>query len=362
MARGRLLPRDLVRDRRVARLSIEAFAYLQAAIAFLDRDGLLTGDPDLLIADLAPLRRTDVDLRMRPIIQEWTTQGLFVLYGEPDNPVLFYPDFRKTNRDMEYTKEAASAFAPPPNYFRSRYGLIPTDQDQALRLAEDFSDTNLYGYTLAYYAEHGTLPPDEEKRKKPAKRSGESTARPDRALVESNSRVGRDEDQDQEEHGVGGVQTDRISHPRYGNGGDARGGPAPTDPTDPNQDRPPGARQLTPDSMYVEITEMYMQPTQLLVEAAIKLGDQFNLWQEYRGNWRAWLDEMDHDYLLIVLSWLWKWQDATPEELGKMDSMVGVLKDLVKKNRRAELRPDQMHELLIYAGVIEDREQINVEI
>ena len=114
--------------------------------------------------------------------------------------------------------------------------------------------------------------------------------------------------------------------------------------------------------MYVEITEMYMQPTQLLVEAAIKLGDQFNLWQEYRGNWRAWLDEMDHDYLLIVLSWLWKWQDATPEELGKMDSMVGVLKDLVKKNRRAELRPDQMHELLIYAGVIEDREQINVEI
>ena len=50
MARGRLLPRDLVRDRRVARLSIEAFAYLQAAIAFLDRDGLLRGRGGLLYA------------------------------------------------------------------------------------------------------------------------------------------------------------------------------------------------------------------------------------------------------------------------------------------------------------------------
>ena len=87
MARGRLLPRDFVRDRRVARLSIEAFAYYQAALAFLDRDGLLTGDADLLLSDLAPLRRTDIDLKMRAIIQEWTTQGLFVAYGDVDNLV-----------------------------------------------------------------------------------------------------------------------------------------------------------------------------------------------------------------------------------------------------------------------------------
>ncbi|MFN8467308.1 MAG: hypothetical protein U0X20_17250 [Caldilineaceae bacterium] len=362
MARGRLLPTSLVRDRRVARLSIEGFAYYQMALAFLDRDGLMTGDPDLLLADLAPLRRTDIDIKMRSVIQEWTTQGLFVLYGEPDNPVLFCPDFRKWNREMEYTKEAASVFPPPPGYFRSRYGLIPNSTDLAQRLAEDFGPTNLYGYTLAYYAENGTLPAEQERPKKPAKtprEPGENDARPDRAPVESNSRLTPHEDQDQEEHGVGGVQTDKGSTPRYGKGGDARGG-ADLDPTGFNNDRPPGAQQILPDTMYAELAEMYVQPTQLLIEAAIKLGDQFNIWQEYRGNWRAWLDEMDHDHLLIILTWLWKWHEATDEELAKMKSMIAVLRKLVKENRRADLRPHQMHEVLVYAGIVEEEVRVDL--
>lgn len=45
---------------------------------------------------------------------------------------------------------------------------------------------------------------------------------------------------------------------------------------------------MTPDSIYAELAEVYTQPTQLLVEAAITLGDQYSLWSEYRGNWRAW--------------------------------------------------------------------------
>jgi len=363
MARGRLLPTSLVRDRRIARLSQEAYAYFLTALAFLDRDGLLTGDPDLLLADLAPLRRIDIDQSIRKIVQEWVAQGLFILYGEPDNPVLFCPSFRAWNKEMEYTKEGASSFPPPPGYFRSRYGLIPTDPERALHLAEDFGPTSQYGATLNHYGERGTLPAEQERPKKVSKATrepAESDARPDRAPVESNSRVTPHEDQDQEEHGVGGVQTDKSSTPHYGKGGDARGGVAPTDPTDPNQDRPPGAQQLPPDSMYAEIAQMYIQPTQLLVEAAIKLGDQFNIWQEYRGNWRAWLDKMDHDYLLVVLSWLWRWQDSTPEDLDKMNSMVAVLKKLVKENRRAELRPSQMHDLLVYAGVIEEQAEIDI--
>lgn len=363
MARGRLLPTSLVRDRRIARLSQEAYAYFLTALAFLDRDGLLTGDPDLLLADLAPLRRIDIDLSIRKIIAEWTTQGLFILYGEPDNPTLFCPNFRAWNKEMEYIKEGASAFAPPPGYFRSRYGLIPSDPEAALRLAEDFGPTSQYGATLTYYGENGTLPAEQERTKKPAKASrelAENDARPDRAPVESNSRVSPHEDQDQEEHGGGGVQTDKGSSLRYGKGGDARGGIAPTDPADPNQDRPPGAQQLTPDTMYAEIAEMYLQPTQLLVQAAIALGDQHSIWQEYRGNWRAWLDGMDHDTLLIVLSWLWKWQEATPDDLAKMNSMIAVLRRLVKDNRRAELRPNQMHDLLVYAGVIEQAVEVDL--
>ena len=230
MARGRLLPRDFVRDRRVARLSLEAFAYYQAALAFLDRDGLLTGDADLLLSDLAPLRRTDIDLKMRAIIQEWTTQGLFVAYGDVDNPVLFCPDFRKHNRDMEYTKEGASTFPPPPGYFRSKHGLIPDDQDLALRLAEDFSDSNNYGKTLAYYAEHGWLSAEEERRKSTAKSRAVATQRAesaaaDRDPVESKSRVTRpEEDQTEDQHGGGGVQTDRQdSLPGYGKRGGSGG-------------------------------------------------------------------------------------------------------------------------------------------
>lgn len=69
---------------------------------------------------------------------------------------------------------------------------------------------------------------------------------------------------------------------------------------------------------------------------------------------------MDHDTLLIVLSWLWKWQEATPDDLAKMNSMIAVLRQLVKDNRRAELRPNQMHELLVYAGVIEEKVEVDL--
>lgn len=105
---------------------------------------------------------------------------------------------------MEYTKEGASTFPPPPGYFRSKHGLIPDDQDLALRLAEDFSDTNNYGLTLAYYAEHGRRPPRRSaaksppKARKPPRPSPTRAPRePDRDPVESKSRVTLEEDQDQ---------------------------------------------------------------------------------------------------------------------------------------------------------------------
>lgn len=361
MARGRLLPRDFVRDRRVARLSLEAFAYYQAALAFLDRDGLLTGDADLLLSDLAPLRRTDIDLKMRAIIQEWTTQGLFVAYGDVDDPVLFCPDFRKHNRDMEYTKEGASTFPPPPGYFRSKHGLIPNEPELAQRLAEDFSDANNYGKTLAYYAEHGCLPPEDEKRKSTAKQPvsdpSEPSARADRDPVESKSRVTRPEDQTEDQHVVVGVQTDTDSLPGYGKGG-VVGGDQPQAAKAPKSAKAGRRTDPLPSPTYDADRTLALDESSrpFLMEVALELGAEQALDHDFSG-WRTWLEGLDSYHLFETVAWLWKWRSMSLEDLEAINSMPAVLRSNVEKGNPAALRPGQLRELLIHAGVIEGSQE-----
>lgn len=44
------------------------------------------------------------------------------------------------------------------------------------------------------------------------------------------------------------------------------------------------------------------------------------------------------------------------DEMAKMKSMVAVLKKLVADFRRADLRADQMHAMLVYTGTVEEQE------
>lgn len=122
MARGRMLNKTVAIDRRLNSLSLEAHWLYLMTIPHLDRDGLIAGDAPLLAAVAMP-RRPELHAQTDAIVAEWITAGLVVRYTTPDTDVLFFAGFGKNQR-LEYSKEAASDFPPPPGYQRTPSGLI----------------------------------------------------------------------------------------------------------------------------------------------------------------------------------------------------------------------------------------------
>lgn len=122
MARGRMLNKTVAIDRRLNSLSLEAHWLYLMTIPHLDRDGLIAGDAPLLAAVAMP-RRPELHAQTDAIVAEWITAGLVVRYTAPDTDVLFFAGFGKNQR-LEYNKEAASDFPPPPGYQRTSAGLV----------------------------------------------------------------------------------------------------------------------------------------------------------------------------------------------------------------------------------------------
>jgi hypothetical protein len=132
MPTGRFLRKTVSTDKSLNRLSWQAQAVYIMTIPHLDRDGLITGHPLLLMAQVAPLRAAELMSSMADLIQEWIAAELVVLYHNPDNgqPVLFFPRFLKHQRlGANYAREKPSVFAPPPGYERTPKGLVLVDGD-----------------------------------------------------------------------------------------------------------------------------------------------------------------------------------------------------------------------------------------
>jgi hypothetical protein len=130
MPAGRFLSKTVANDKSLNRLSWQAQAVYMMAIPHLDRDGLITGEPLLLMAQVAPLRAAELMSSMADLIQEWIAAELVVLYHDPDNgqPVLFFPGFLNHQRlGANYAREMPSVFAPPPGYERTPKGLVLVD-------------------------------------------------------------------------------------------------------------------------------------------------------------------------------------------------------------------------------------------
>ena len=104
-----------------------------------------------------------------------------------------------------------------------------------------------------------------------------------------------------------------------------------------------------------------MQPPQLYITAITQAGEIHNLWSEWRGNWGAWLEEMDTEELLLTLSWLWKWwKETDPEQMDKITNLPGLLKKLVKEHSSPRLRPAEFHAMLQFAGAIPESVEIDL--
>lgn len=126
MARGRMVSTTIATDKALNSLSIEAELLYLKAIPHLDRDGLIAGDDDVLIAKIAPRRQRELFDRMEAAICEWIDAGLVLRYDSKDGQVLFFQGFAKNNK-LRYEQEGPSNFPPPPGYTRTATGLEPAD-------------------------------------------------------------------------------------------------------------------------------------------------------------------------------------------------------------------------------------------
>jgi hypothetical protein len=142
MPDGRFLSKTVATDEPLNRLTWQAQAVYMMTVPHLDRDGLITGHPLLLMAQVAPLRAAELVGIMPGIIQEWSDAELVTCYHAGE-PVLFFPGFLKHQRLPHYDRETPSRFAPPPGYQRTDHGLIPVEQPAAPAAAHSVQPVQL---------------------------------------------------------------------------------------------------------------------------------------------------------------------------------------------------------------------------
>lgn len=123
MARGRFLSDSVAKDKRLNDLPLDAAFVYVMAIPHLDRDGIIDGDASVLWGTVCPRRRELLD-QMDRIIVDWVAAGLVVRYATDEGDALWFPGFIKNQQGMNYGREAASRFNPPPGYVRTDIGLV----------------------------------------------------------------------------------------------------------------------------------------------------------------------------------------------------------------------------------------------
>lgn len=130
MAKGRFISRSLARDREFNAMTKPAMLLYLMAVPHLDRDGLITGEPCLLWAEICPWQPEYMQ-HLDEIVAQWVAAGLVVLYHtDREEPVLHFRGFRKNQSGLKYVREAPSAYPAPPEWQRDAGGLVAPVQDE----------------------------------------------------------------------------------------------------------------------------------------------------------------------------------------------------------------------------------------
>ena len=140
MARGRMLNQSIAEDAEFNEMSLEAQLIFLRTVPFLDRDGLINGNPSVLRGRVAPL--LDLPKSMASIVDEWINAELVIRYATGKQIILFFPSFAKNQIGMRYERETASTYPPPPGYKRTPKGLIAPGESQPQQPPKDDADTN----------------------------------------------------------------------------------------------------------------------------------------------------------------------------------------------------------------------------
>lgn len=289
MARGRMLSTETAIDPDLNALSLGAFALYLATIPHLDRDGLIDAHPVKLAAMVAPLRYDLRDDAPR-LINEWIENGLVIRYEVTSRQsVLFFKGFRRHQQGMEYSREPASRFPPPPSWTRTKEGLIPTDAELCFRLAEAFHVKSAYRRLLIEAAGADAVTDDIA-----------NTSRSDRELFAPKTNIR------EENHDGDGVHTYTPPTIGFGNGGDARGG--------------------TPTAITAALAEHSDDELRI---AADQIGSLHGLHDDFNG-WPRFLSAATRQELMIVLAWCARWNASTPDEIAAIKNLPALLRSKVK--------------------------------
>ena len=130
MARGRILSTSIAEDEDFNSMSIAAQFIFMRTIPHLDRDGLISGNPTLLHAKVAPLLPSFCG-QMESIIAEWIQFDFVLRYKDGKRDVLFFIGFAKNQVNMRYDREGESSFAPPHGYVRTPNGLQQVERTES---------------------------------------------------------------------------------------------------------------------------------------------------------------------------------------------------------------------------------------
>jgi hypothetical protein len=277
-------------------LTLPAYALYLATIPHLDRDGLIDAHPVKLTATVAPLRYELHEDAAR-LINEWIEIGLVIRYEVTSRQaVLFFKGFRRHQQGMEYGREPASRFPPPPGWTRTKEGLVPVDPELCLRLADSFHAKSAYR-RLLIEAAGADVPADD------VAQTSRTLREPSRTLREQfapNTNIR------EENNGGGGVQTYTLHHPGFGNGGGCKGG--------------------TATAITAALADLVDDDLRI---AADQIGSLHGLHDEFNG-WPRFLSGATRQELLLVLAWCARWSDSTPDELSAIKNMAALLRSKVK--------------------------------
>lgn len=115
MARGRMLNKKISLNNKVAKLINElggdAGLIYTWIIAHLDRDGRISGDPEVIWAQVTPLlTRSTPDLVWATLAKAHELKLLIIYQTDEGDLVVEYPKFAQNQQGMRYDREAVSEF------------------------------------------------------------------------------------------------------------------------------------------------------------------------------------------------------------------------------------------------------------
>ena len=104
MARGRMLSTKIAEDEDFNQMSVDAQFMFMRTVPHLDRDGIITGNPTLLWAKVAPLL-PQYATKMQNMIAEWVTAGFVLQYtDEKKRSALHIKGFSKNQNGLRYDR------------------------------------------------------------------------------------------------------------------------------------------------------------------------------------------------------------------------------------------------------------------